>query len=67
MSVKDQVLADLESRLGALADTFGEYMSSVVSEKSVKLDSDGESVDADEEESDEEVEESEEESEKDPC
>jgi hypothetical protein len=58
MSVKDQVLADLESRLGALADTFGEYMSQVVSEKSVQLDSEDEEVVEDEEEMD---------GEEDPC
>lgn len=56
MSVKDQVIADLESRLATLADTFGEYMSSVVSEKAVKLESDDEVEDSDDdvEDSDEE-------------
>jgi archaellum component FlaD/FlaE len=52
MSVREEVLSELETKLESLVDMFGKYMTSVVSEKSIKMEDEKE-VDDKEKEDDE--------------
>jgi hypothetical protein len=47
MSVREEVLSELETKLESLVDMFGKYMTSVVSEKSIKMDDEEKEVDDD--------------------
>lgn len=42
MSVRQEVLSELETKLTTLVDAFGKYMADVVSEKSIKMEDDKE-------------------------
>jgi hypothetical protein len=55
MSVRQEVLSELETKLTTLVDAFGKYMADVVSEKSIKMEDDEEDVDATEDDKEDDV------------